>query len=192
MTILAPRNGAELKLMLDWAVEQPGPVAVRYPRGSADAKCPEEPSVPIKAGEPEVIREGDDIAIVALGPMADAAFEASEELAHNGVDAAVINARFAKPLDERFYYRLVERIERIITIEDGIASGGFGSALVDLMLKIRPDKAGSIVKLGFPDKFIEHGPRPTLLRKYGLSVDGIIDAAGKLLGTKIESRPRES
>jgi len=192
MTILAPRNGAELKLMLDWAVEQPGPVAVRYPRGSADAKCPEEPSVPIKAGEPEVIREGDDIAIVALGPMADAAFEASEELAHSGVDAAGINARFAKPLDERFYYRLVERIERIITIEDGIASGGFGSALVDLMLKIRPDKAGSIVKLGFPDKFIEHGPRPTLLRKYGLSVDGIIDAAGKLLGTKIESRPRES
>lgn len=191
MTILAPRSGSELKAMLDWAVEQPGPVAVRYPRGSSEGKCPDEPSTPIEAGLPEVIREGGDIAIVALGPMVDIALEASDELARSGVEAAVINARFAKPLDERFYCRLVEHSGRIITLEDGIASGGFGSAVVDLILKTKPERAGGILKLGFPGKFIEHGPRSTLLRKYGLSVDGIIDAAGKLLGTKIETRSRE-
>jgi 1-deoxy-D-xylulose-5-phosphate synthase len=191
MTILAPRSGAELKAMLDWAVEQGGPVAIRYPRGSSESKCPDEPSAPMEAGIPEVIREGGDIAIVALGPMLDTALEAAERLAEGGVEAAVVNARFAKPLDERFYVDLAERTGRVITIEDGVVTGGFGSAVVDLILKAIPEKAGGVIKLGFPSKFIEHGPRPTLMRKYGLNADGIVDAAGKLLGTKIETRSRE-
>jgi 1-deoxy-D-xylulose-5-phosphate synthase len=191
ITVMAPKSGSELKAMLDWAVEQPGPVAIRYPRGSSDSVASGGPDTPIERGRPEVIREGHDIAIVALGPMVDVALKASEELSVGGVSAGVVNARFVKPLDEKFYCRLAERSGGLITIEDGIISGGFGSALTELILKIKPEKAGAVVCLGFPDKFIEHGPRSALLRKYGLSAEGIIDAAGKLLGRKIETQSRK-
>jgi 1-deoxy-D-xylulose-5-phosphate synthase len=191
MAILAPRNGAELTAMLDWAVEQHIPVAVRYPRGLAGGAQPETAGAPIELGHPEVIREGSDIAIVALGPMVDVALEASEEMALKGISAKVINARFAKPLDEEFYSHLAGQVKGIVTIEDGIAAGGFGSAIVETLLQEKPEKAGGVIRLGFPDKFIEHGPRSTILKKYGLSADGIISAADRLLGGKIDARPIE-
>ncbi len=191
MTIVAPKNASELTAMLDWAVEQQVPVAIRYPRGSSSGVCPEGGDPPIEMGRPEVIREGADIAIVALGPMVNTAVEAAEELARRGVSAKVVNARFAKPLDAAFYTRLACEVKGIVTIEDGIISGGFGSAIVELLLNEAPEKAGGVIRLGFPDKFIEHGPRSTLLKKYGLSADAIIDATGKLLGEGMIARPEE-
>ena len=142
MAILAPRNGPELTAMLDWAVEQHIPVAVRYPRGLASGAHPETAGAPIEISRPEVIREGSDIAIVALGPMVDVALEASEEMALKGISAKVINARFAKPLDEEFYSHLAGQVKGIVTIEDGIAAGGFGSAIVEALLQEKPEKAG--------------------------------------------------
>jgi len=192
LVIMAPKNGAELEAMLDWAVERQSPVAIRYPRGSADGICSTGPADPIELGRPEVLRDGADVAIVALGPMVDEAIKASEEMARVGVSARVVNARFAKPLDEAFYGDLAEQVKGIITIEDGVAAGGFGTSVVELILKEKPEKAGGVITLGFPDKFIEHGPRPTLLRKYGLSADGITSAASKLLGVTIETRPEDN
>ena len=188
LVVMSPRNGPELRAMLDWAIKQETPVAIRYPRGSSHSICPQG-DVPIEMGCPETIREGDDIAIVALGPMVDVALAASEQLAERGVTAKVINARFAKPLAEDFYRRLAEEVKGIITIEDGVASGGFGSAIVELMLKELPEKTSNIIRLGLPDKFIEHGSRTTLLKKYGLSADSIVDAAGKLLGAQLRTPP---
>jgi 1-deoxy-D-xylulose-5-phosphate synthase len=189
--ILAPKNGAELKLMLDWAQEQQRPLAIRYPRGSA-VSAPQTSEPPVALGRPEIITEGHDITLVALGPMVEPALKASEELANEDISVGVVNARFVKPLDEGFYGDLAERTKGIITIEDGTTVGGFGSGLIELMLKIKPEKTGSIINLGFPDKFIEHGPRSALLKKYGLSAEGILKAAGTLLGTKIETNPRKS
>jgi 1-deoxy-D-xylulose-5-phosphate synthase len=191
MTILAPRNGAELTAMLDWAVEQHIPVAIRYPRGLAAGAQPETAGAPIETACPEIMREGSDIAIVALGPMVDIALEASNEMEGSGISTKVVNARFAKPLDEKFYGDLAGQVKGIVTIEDGIAAGGFGSAVVEAVLQEKPEKASAIVRIGFPDKFIEHGPRSTILKKYGLSVDGIISVAEKLLGGKIDARPIE-
>ncbi len=192
LAILAPKNGTELKAMLDWASEQPGAVAIRYPRESSAIAPSGEHDIPIETGQPEAMREGDDIAIVAVGSMVNIALKASEELKREGISAGVINARFVKPLDEKSYCRLAERTKGMITIEDGVVSGGFGGGLVQLMLKIKPDKAANIINLGFPDRFVEHGPRSALLRKYGLSVEGLVDAAGKLLGEKIETHRQKS
>jgi len=185
--IMSPKNGTELKAMMEWAKEQHKPIAIRYPRGSALSTFSKGPDAPIELGQPELLREGDDIAIVALGPMVDVALEASEQLAGEGVKAGVVNARFAKPLNEDFYSQLLEKVKGVITIEDGVASGGFGSGLLELALKINPRKAVTFAILGFPDKFIEHGPASALLRKYGLSARGVVDAAVKLLDLKIET-----
>jgi 1-deoxy-D-xylulose-5-phosphate synthase len=190
--VMAPRNGAELKAMLEWANEQSHPVAIRYPRDSAESTPQEGPVVPIETGQPEIIREGEDLLIVALGTMVEVGLQAAEELAREGVSVGLVNARFAKPLDEKSYCRIIEKAKVIITIEDGTVSGGFGSALLGLVARLKPDRASSFSILGFPDKFIEHGPRSALLKKYGLSAQGVIDAANKLLGTKIVTHPEKS
>jgi len=187
MAILAPISTEELKAMLDWAKAQPRPVAIRYPRGSSSIALPDSPIAPIRIGEPEILLDGDDAAIVALGPMVEHALAASKELAHEGISAAVVNARFVKPLNERFYCKLAEKVKGFITIEDGAAAGGFGSALLELLLRTKPEKAANFAIIGFPDKFIEHGPRSALLRKYGLSPQGIIGAAKKVLANGVET-----
>ncbi len=192
IVVMAPKNGAELKAMLDWAHEQTRPVAIRYPRDSS-ASVPQEGAVsPIEMGRPEVMREGDDLLIVALGAMVEVGLQASEELAREGIAAGLVNARFAKPLDEKAYCRIVEKAKAVITIEDGTVSGGFGSALMGLIARLKPDRAISFAVLGFPDKFVEHGPRSALLRKYGLNAQGVIDAANKLLATRIGTHPGKS
>jgi 1-deoxy-D-xylulose-5-phosphate synthase len=189
--VMAPKNPPELRAMMDWASEQSRPVAIRYPRGTSSADSSGKPDVPLELGKPEIVREGFDVAIVALGAMVEVALQASDELAREGVNVTVVNARFAKPLDESFYCQLADRVKDIITIEDGVISGGFGSGLVELMLKIKPDKVPNHTILGFPGKFIEHGPRAALLRKYGLSVQGLMDAARKVLENRIETHPHK-
>jgi len=189
IVVLAPTSGPELKAMLDWATDQSRPVAIRYPRGSITTLASDYADTPIELGRPVTLREGDDVVIVALGAMVDVGLQAAEELEREGVSAGVVNARFAKPLDEEYYCRLVERAKVFITIEDGVVSGGFGSGIIELILRIKPEKVSSFVTLGLPNKFIEHGSRSALLRKYGLSVQGLLDAARKLLETKIETHP---
>jgi 1-deoxy-D-xylulose-5-phosphate synthase len=188
MIIMAPKNTAELEVMMEWAKEQSRPVAIRYPRGSSSTEVDGQALAPGHAGQPEVALEGgDDVAIVALGPMVEPAILAARELAREGIGATVVNARFVKPLDERFYCRLCEKVKGIVTIEDGVAAGGFGSALLELLVKIKPEKAANCAIIGFPDKYVEHGPRSALLRKYGLSREGIIAAVKKTMHAGVES-----
>ncbi len=189
--IVSPKNTSEFRMMLDWASEQSKPVAIRYPRGSPSDSVPESPGLPIEMSKPEMLLEGDDIAIVALGSMVEVAIKAAEELSAEGVSVCVVNARFVKPLDESFYSRLAERVKHIITIEEGVAMGGFGSGLAEIMLDCKPEKASNLRILGLPNRFVEHGPRSALLRKYGLTVQGLVDAAGSLLGTRIETHYKD-
>ncbi|MBU1871902.1 MAG: 1-deoxy-D-xylulose-5-phosphate synthase, partial [Candidatus Omnitrophica bacterium] len=164
LVIMAPKDGPEFQRMLEFALSLDKPVAIRYPR----AVCPFTDSLPsglgLELAKAEVLKEGSDAAIVALGSMVLPSLEAANLLEKEGISCTVINARFLKPLDRDLLNRLSTKF--IFSVEEGIASGGFGSALGELLE--RPVK-----RLGLPDEFIPHGSRSVLLEKYGLTAEGI-------------------
>ncbi|MBE3587969.1 MAG: 1-deoxy-D-xylulose-5-phosphate synthase [Thermoanaerobacteraceae bacterium] len=174
MVVMAPADENELRHMLKTALEHPGPAALRYPR-SAGTGCPvdgEPVSLPV--GRAQVLREGNDITLLALGSMVSPALEAAGVLARQGISAAVINARFVKPLDEEMITRYALRTRRIITIEEHNLEGGFGSAVLELLAD-RGLRNIQITRLGIPGQFILHGRRSLLLARCGLTVDGLVD-----------------
>jgi len=170
MVVMAPKDENELRHMLKTAIDLPGPAALRYPRG-AGVGCPltgEPRALPV--GKAEVLQEGNDITLLAAGSMVPVALEAAAVLKDNGVSAAVINARFIKPLDEECITRFALRTRRIITMEEHVLAGGFGSAVLEL-LAARGLRNIQVVRMGIPDAFIEHGPRGRLLALCGLTVE---------------------
>ncbi|MCZ6680997.1 MAG: 1-deoxy-D-xylulose-5-phosphate synthase [Candidatus Poribacteria bacterium] len=181
MVVMAPKDEDELQHMVKTAVEyEKGPIAFRYPRGTGVgvpmASRPQ--SLPIGRGE--VLRKGGDLLILAIGNRVHPALEAAEMLADSGVSATVVNARFVKPLDEELILPLAEQIGKVITIEDGVRMGGFGSAVVELFA----DRGFSRVQaklLGIPDQFIEHGDVKTLYHLCGLDADAIVTEGLKLV-----------
>ena len=180
MTLMAPRDGRELEEMLDYAVSRKkGPIAVRYPRGAVaeetDCRLKEVTPPPIRHGRAEILRHGKDVLFVAYGSMVYTAFEAAELLEKEGVEAAVLNARFAKPLDEETILAMARDTKFVFTLEEGTLLGGFGSAVLELFQK---ESAGILPSirtktLGIPDQFIEHGKREMLLDSLGLSAEKI-------------------
>ncbi|MFH0828540.1 MAG: 1-deoxy-D-xylulose-5-phosphate synthase [Candidatus Omnitrophota bacterium] len=164
MVIMAPADGNEFCRMLEFAVGLPKPVAIRYPRALVPPK--QISRADIKLGIPEVIREGKDVAIFALGSMVGAALEAAEILGADKIFPAIINARFVKPLDVPLFKAAAKNYKLIVTVEDGIVLGGFGSALAEALDM-------PVVKIGLPDRFIPHGKRDLLLEKFGLDGKGI-------------------
>lgn len=173
LTFMAPKDGAELKQMLEYALTLETPAAIRYPRGRVPATAFQQ--TPIMSGRPEVIKEGNDFLVVALGSMVAPAWEAVRLLENDGLSGGLLNARFIKPLDERFLREAAARARHIITIEEGIVSGGFGSAVSEALG--RP-----VVTLGLPCSFIPHGGRDELLALYGLSADKIADSIRSACG----------
>lgn len=176
MVVMAPKDENELQHMLKTAVEHGGPVAVRYPRGnglgvSMDAKPQQLP-----VGKGEVLREGEDILLLAVGSTVQAALEAAERLQKNGVRAAVINARFVKPLDQELILTWAKKTGRIITIEENVLQGGFGSAVLE-MLQEAEYFPRDFVRLGLPDTFVPHGSQSILRNLYGIDAEGIENAA---------------
>lgn len=177
LTLLAPRDGRELIMMMHYAYRhRSGPIAIRYPRGAvheeSGSPLKDVLPAPILAGGSEVLREGQDVLLVALGSMVYAAYEAAERLAKQGVEAAVLNARFIKPLDAEMILRHARGKKLILTIEEGTLAGGFGSAVLELFE--RQKGAWPPVKTaGIPDRFIEHGKRETLLDSLGLTAPKI-------------------
>jgi len=165
---MAPKDGEELKMMLDKAFEWNKPVAIRYPRAKAEQVVSISSCTPLKIGKAEFLREGEDLTIIALGSMVNVALKASEILSKNNIEASVINARFIKPLDRGMLEKVVKTSKRIFTIEEGIISGGFGSAILEFLEQENINNA-KIRCVGLPDEFIEHGTREELLRKYHLS-----------------------
>jgi 1-deoxy-D-xylulose-5-phosphate synthase len=183
MTVSAPSDPAELRRLLATGLQHNGPFTLRYPRGAAPA-C--DPSVmePVEVGRMRVLREGGDVALVAVGKMVGLASQAAERLAAAGVRATVVDARFVKPVDPELA-PLAARHRAVVTVEDGTVRGGFGSGVLELLASA--DVQVPVRVLGLPDGFIEHGAQATLLGSFGLDADGIAAAARALLGSLPES-----
>ena len=131
-------------------------------------------------GKAEVLRQGRDLLIVAIGSPVEPAMEAAAELHHRGIEATVVNARFVKPLDEELLCSLANDIRRIITVEENALQGGFGSALLELFEE-RGISGIQVKRIGIPDNFVEHGSQDHLRHKYGLDAEGILKGVEELL-----------
>ena len=181
--MMAPKDPEELKTMLDYALKQNCPVAIRYPRGSMPLLSNEASLIyaksakdkgPIQTGKAETIKDGKNLAIIAIGSMVQTAVETSALLMKKGVSAAVINARFVTPLDGSMLEDLCRAHKRIVTIEEGVLEGGFGSAVLEF-LERENVKGVRVKRIGLPGRFIEHGKREELFQKYNLTPDAICD-----------------
>ena len=184
MAVLAPGDEHDLQAMLDWALEQPGPVAIRYPK-SAVAKH-DGPRTAIELGRAECLVDGHDGLVVACGTLLGEALSAAAELRREGLEVAVINARFVKPLDTSLLVERCEAAPWVVTVEENALPTGFGSALLEALNDAasqgdqRP--TAPIVRLGLPDRFIEHGERAELLADLGLDAAGIAAVCRRLAG----------
>ncbi len=179
MVIMAPKDENELQHMLYTAIKHQGPVAVRYPRGAGVGVSLDWELEELPIGKAEVLRKGEDLLILAVGNMVYPALEAASLLEEQGLSAAVVNARFVKPLDEELIVEMARRIGRVLTVEENTLHGGFGSAVLETLAA-----QGVLVpvkRLGLPDIFIEHGAPQILRAKYGLSPEGIYQKALELL-----------
>jgi 1-deoxy-D-xylulose-5-phosphate synthase len=181
MTLMAPKDENELRHMLFTALNHTGPVAIRYPRGRGLGVSldPEYRIIPI--GESELLREGKDLTLIALGSMVRPSLEAAAEMEKEGLSAAVVNCRFVKPLDKRLadYAR---KTGKVLVVEENIRQGGLGSAVLELFSDMGLRQV-TVRRLGLPDSFVEHGPVEVLREKLGLDKAGIVKAARALFTT---------
>ena len=168
MVIMAPRDTEEMRRMTRFALDfEAGPVAVRYPRGGQDALAVPSPTDEITLGRAEVLRDGRDVALFGIGAGVKIVLDAADLLAEQGISAAVINARFCKPLDEETLVSAARRCGAVVTVEDGVARGGFGTAVLELLAERNVLVPTAI--LGLPDHFVEHGTVPVLREMVGLT-----------------------
>ncbi|MCR9097605.1 MAG: 1-deoxy-D-xylulose-5-phosphate synthase [bacterium] len=174
--VMAPKDENELQHLLATAIKYPGPSAIRFPRGSGIGTALDPDVKEIAMGEAELLRDGDDVALIAIGNTVHPAVEAAGELASEGISSAVLNARFVKPLDRERILDLARRVRTVVTIEEHSAMGGFGSAVLELLAEegIRTP----VRTLGIPDKLIEHGESAATL---GLASPDIAAAARALV-----------
>jgi 1-deoxy-D-xylulose-5-phosphate synthase len=170
IVMMAPGDSSDMEPMLEFALQQPGPTSIRYPK--ANPPCFERPKQPIELGKSETLRWGTDGAIIACGAMLQQAMAAAEILEEEGIDIAVINARFIKPLDEAMLQRLFSECRFVVTLEEGALMGGFGSAVLEAACREGWDTR-IMRTLALPDRYIEHGDRNELLAELGLDAIGI-------------------
>lgn len=188
IAILAPRDLDELDMMLQFAMNHPGPIAIRYPRGGipTTSKPVAEfmvhlPHPPLQLGKSEWIRPGRDLAIIAAGTMTYTALEAAFLLEHESIDAAVINARFLKPFDSELLDLLSSRYRYVVTLEEGAARGGFGAAILST-LRTKGNSPIHFLPLGLPDQFFQHGKKELLLEQAELSSQKVFAQIKQFLG----------
>jgi 1-deoxy-D-xylulose-5-phosphate synthase len=179
LVIAAPRDENQLQHLLATAVDCDRPFALRFPRGAATGVDLDPDPKPLPIGRAELLRGGDDLALVALGKTVGAASEAAELLAERGIAASVVDARFAKPLDARLLPEVAQRCRAVVTIEDGVLQGGFGSAVLELLADRAPGSA--VRRLGLNDHFIEHGEVEEQWRAAGIDAESIAASASLLL-----------
>ena len=195
MTLMAPKDEAELRQMV-WtayrhAAARRGPIGVRFPRGTGTGVPLDAPLAEMPIGVSETLREGTDLVILAYGHPVSAALEAAEALARDGLEATVVNARFAKPLDAERILALAAATGRFVTVEEHVVAGGFGSAVSELLAE-----RGARVELemiGIPDEHVDHGAQKLWRRHYGLDADGIAAAVRRRWPQLVRTRePEES
>jgi len=171
--LMAPANAEELPAMLSFAIEHPGTIAVRYPRDAAPAAPG--PVEPIRLGRGVLLREGGELALVAYGTMVPLAERVAAILEkEDGLEASVVNARFAKPVDVELVERVAEPARLLVTLEEGSLKGGFGAAVLE-SLTARGAPLPPHLGIGLPDRFIEHGTRARLLERAGLTPGAVVE-----------------
>jgi 1-deoxy-D-xylulose-5-phosphate synthase len=180
LVIMAPKDENELQHMLQTAIEYDGPIALRYPRGEGWGVPMDAQPRPLEIGKAELLRPGKNLAILAIGQTVLPALRAAEDLAPLGIDAAVVNARFVKPLDKELLGGLLHKVSHVMTVEDHALAGGFGSAALEFMAE-EGITGVNIRCLGVPDRFIPHGSQDELRRLCGFDREAITQAALQMM-----------
>lgn len=173
LIVLAPKNSIELEEMLRYAVTYHGPVAIRYPKGEAYQGLSEH-QAPIEHGRCEILREGNDLAILAVGSMVKTAEEVVESLKAEGVNATLVNTRFVSPIDTEILDKLSKNHKLYVTLEENVKSGGYGQKVADYLCEARLQNI-RLINIAVPDLFIEHGAVNELHKRFGLDPQSILD-----------------
>ena len=180
MVVSAPKDENELQHLMKTCLQYEGPASVRYPRGlSLGVKMDAEPTA-LPIGQAELLKEGTDVAIIAIGVTVWEAFKAAERLEQDGISTAVVNGRFVKPLDANLISDVAKRVRYVVTVEEGARMGGFGSAVLEALSELGLTHLRTKV-LGLPDWYIEQGPQDLLRERYGLTADGIFESVKALV-----------
>lgn len=176
LVMMAPKDENELRHMLKTAVGCGSPVSIRYPRGKGVGVPLDGGITTLPLGKGEVLREGSDLAIIAVGCTVHPALQAAQKLADEGIGAKVINARFIKPLDAELILNTAASIKKILTVEENVLDGGFGSAVLELLAENGVTGA-TVKRLGIRNQFVEHAKPSELRSSLGLDEEGILQAA---------------
>ncbi len=180
MTIMAPKDENELCAMLKTAIHHNGPIALRYPRGTGEGADIDTAAPLLEIGRGELLREGHDVLIIAVGRVVQEAIKAAEILNGEGVSAAVINARFVKPLDRELILDMALKIGKVVTVEEHVLDGGFGSAVLELLADNDVFNC-RIKRVGIRDTFVEHGPQSILRNAYQVDASAVVTAAREMM-----------
>jgi 1-deoxy-D-xylulose-5-phosphate synthase len=180
MVVMAPKDENELRHMLKTALDHPGPVALRYPRGCGIGVPLEDEVCPLPIGKAEVLTTGTDAVILGIGVTVMVAIEAKKRLEDEHISVTVVNSRFVKPLDRELIASLARKIPCVVTVEENVIQGGFGSAVLEC-LSDEGITGNRILRLGIGDTFVEHGSQKILRAKYGLDAAGIAKAVAELV-----------
>jgi len=179
MISMAPKDENELRNMMYTATKLNCPSSIRYPRGPALGVAYDKEFKEIPVGTAEVLREGKDVTLLALGHLVPEALKAAEELAKEGIESTVVNARFIKPLDRETILRTAVATGHVVTVEEAALQGGFGSAVAELIMD--EDVDVSLKRLGIPDKFVEHGTQQIWREEFGLTAKNIAETARQIV-----------
>jgi len=173
IVLMAPKDEGEMRDMLYTMLEHVGPAAMRYPRGNGIGVPIDTAPKLLEIGKGEILRDGGEVAILAYGSMVHPSLQAAEHLAKEKIEVTVVNARFVKPLDAQLLLALAQTTRLIVTVEEAYLSGGFGSAVLELLEENGLQDKVKVVRMGIPDRLVSHGDPKLLLAKYGLDADGI-------------------
>jgi len=173
LILMAPKDENEFQHMLNTATLLSQPVAIRYPRSKGEGVTMDTTLKVVETGKGEILVEGDNLLMVPVGSMVYRACEAARQLREEGIRAVVVNPRFIKPLDSSLLSSVAQRLGRVVTIEENVLAGGFGSALIEL-LQEKGLSDVEVLRIGIPDQFLEHGPQGVLREECGLDLGGIV------------------
>jgi 1-deoxy-D-xylulose-5-phosphate synthase len=186
MIVAAPMNESELRnMMLTASEHKDGAFTIRYPRGAGVMPEWRTPLQKIEIGKGRKVMDGTDIAILTIGHIGNYAIEAAEHLIREGIKPAIYDMRFVKPLDERLLHEVFSRFNYVLTVEDGVIQGGFGSAVLEFMAD--NGYQSSVKRLGIPDRIVEHGTQRQLHDECGFGTEGITEASLSMLGVKVNA-----
>lgn len=180
MVIMAPKDENELRHMLYTSVHLHNPSSIRYPRDPGLGVPLDKEFKRLPVGKAELLREGTDILIIAIGNRVASAQDAAKKLAKHGIKACVVNARFVKPLDKELICKMAKQTKHVVTVEEGMLQGGFGSAVLEV-LQEESLFSVKVARLGIPDEFVEHGNSSEIRARYKIDANGIAETAHNLL-----------